>query len=729
VSSLRRGLIVLATLLGMTLIAVLLLIAYRRNPHRGLPYHDSFASDSASEWKAFGGTWAVSNGTMRNDSDERGAKLITGSTRWQDYSIDADVMILGAGGDAGLIVRSTDEEEGVDAYTGYYAAVRNLDGSLLLGRAGHGWAEVTKPVDFDGHAVQTDRWYHLKLIAVGCQLSVIAEDPSQQKRTTLTVNDSDCIASGRAGLRSYGSGGVWRNIVIQSITKAEAAAVLASGEPSGQKQAEPGGADRYAISGFHAPELDYVMHALPSNPKAQPISSLTSFPVAQPQQVVVRGSVVLSSPALYVQDSGGGVLVQMKKSEPVRVGDEIEVSGTVRPGSFSATIQDATVRVLWGGSPIPALSVTAAQAATGAYDSTFIEVEGRLRHKTYSSDGTLLLDLDSGPQEFRALLKRGHEDALMAKLESGSLLRIRGVSVVDAAYTEEVVPFTLLIRSNDDVMVIAGPPWWSIGHLLAIGTGLMLLAVLANYLYHRVNSWRLRAIAEEREHLAYEMHDTLAQGFAGIGFQLEAIRTGVPEEMATIHRQVDLARELVRHSHAEARRTVDMLRPQQLESQGLLQALSACAQKLVAGGAVAVVARSRGEMQPIPLRISDNLYRIGQEALANAVRHAHPRTLNILIAYEKSTVRLHVHDDGIGFVVREDLGGFGVLGMHKRAASIGARLEITSLVGEGTEVAVTATLPPRITVLAWPRLLYRFFRERYRNASIAKPSHSHTYRG
>ncbi len=59
------------------------------------------------------------NGSMRNDSDERGAKLLTGSSRWTDYSVEADVMLLGLGGDAGLMLRSGHEEQGVDAYTGY----------------------------------------------------------------------------------------------------------------------------------------------------------------------------------------------------------------------------------------------------------------------------------------------------------------------------------------------------------------------------------------------------------------------------------------------------------------------------------------------------------------------------------------------------------------------------------------------------------------------------------
>ncbi|HEY9127075.1 MAG TPA: family 16 glycoside hydrolase, partial [Acidobacteriaceae bacterium] len=213
-SILRRGVTITIVLLCLALIVIAALIVYRRSPGRGLPYHDSFAYDRAGEWRAFGGTWSVSNGAMRNDSDERGAKSITGSTRWRDYMIEADVMILGAGGDAGLIARSSDEEEGVDAYTGYYAGIRNLDHTLVLGRAGHGWAEVTRQVAFDGHTVQTDRWYHLKLIAVGCQLTAIAESPSRENRTVLTVNDSDCVASGRAGLRSYGSGGEWRNVVI-----------------------------------------------------------------------------------------------------------------------------------------------------------------------------------------------------------------------------------------------------------------------------------------------------------------------------------------------------------------------------------------------------------------------------------------------------------------------------------------------------------------------------------
>ncbi|PYX67113.1 MAG: hypothetical protein DMG78_28245 [Acidobacteria bacterium] len=80
-------------LLLLAFLALLGTPACQRDSTRGLPYHDSFSKGSAAEWKALGGTWEVVNGAMRNDSDERGAKLLTGSVGWRDYSIDADIML------------------------------------------------------------------------------------------------------------------------------------------------------------------------------------------------------------------------------------------------------------------------------------------------------------------------------------------------------------------------------------------------------------------------------------------------------------------------------------------------------------------------------------------------------------------------------------------------------------------------------------------------------------
>jgi signal transduction histidine kinase len=259
--------------------------------------------------------------------------------------------------------------------------------------------------------------------------------------------------------------------------------------------------------------------------------------------------------------------------------------------------------------------------------------------------------------------------------------------------------------------VLAGPPWWKTGNLVGIFIGVLALASVSIFLHSRVENWRLRAVMEERERLAHEMHDTLAQSFAGIGFQLEAVRNGIPPDMPVTSHQLDLASDLVNHSHEEARRSIAMLRPEPLQRVDLLTALESCAHKMVEGGAVQVATICNGEVRAMPLRTTDTLYRIGQEAIANAVRHAHPKTITISIEYNKNLVHMVVADDGAGFTQSGNLRGFGLRGMKKRAATISAELQILSTPGHGTHVQVIASLPPRITVFSWPRFLLKYLEE------------------
>jgi signal transduction histidine kinase len=141
---------------------------------------------------------------------------------------------------------------------------------------------------------------------------------------------------------------------------------------------------------------------------------------------------------------------------------------------------------------------------------------------------------------------------------------------------------------------------------------------------------------------------------------------------------------------------------------------------MVEGGSVEVTTTCSGDARNMPLRITDRLYRIRQEAIANAVRHAHPARITISLEYEKNLVRLLVADDGVGFTPGGDLRGFGVRGMRKRAASISARLEIFSTPGQGTHIQVAALLPPPITLISWPGVLWKYLREYRPNAKPAR---------
>jgi signal transduction histidine kinase len=714
-------------LLGCIVFAVAIAVSLGplRNHFMGLPYRDSFTVGTSDEWHALGGTWELLDGTMRNESDERGAKLMAGSVHWRDYALDADIQLLGQDGDAGLLVRSSDEENGVDSYNGYYAGLRTHDNTFVLGRADHGWIE-NQAILIPG-GILPFHWYHLRLVAVGCDIAASATDTLRNVTIYAAMSEKDCKVNGRIGLRSYSSGGVWRNVRADQATLADVE-VLRSKSSLGMSVSVPAN----SLSRRSTTESAEAGHAAPV-PEHQPlvaqeIAGLRLASTVHSIPATVRGVVVLTSPALYVQDATGGAAVMEAHTTPLKVGDEIEVTGNPEPHDFSLVLREAKVRLLWTRAPIPPLSVTAAQAATGAFDATFVELDGYLLSKDVGAGNTMILGLQRGEQSFRAIMNPGRGDVLFRKLKANSLLRLRGICVVDSEYTQNLTPFVLLLRSPDDVAVLSGPPWWSAGHLTAIVAIAIILVLAAQLLYSRVEHWRLRAVLEERERLAHEIHDTIAQSFAGIGFQLQAIRNDVQDENPTVLRQVDLACDLVRHSHEEARRSIATLRPESLEAIGLVPALDRTARRMVDGGSVQVNTTSQGNACPIPVRTTDALYKIGQEAIANAIRHARPASLTISLTYAKNEVALVVEDNGIGFTSSADSLGFGLQGMRKRAESISADLNIESSPDFGTRVKVTAPLPPQFTLKSWPAYIWQYFQERRPHGQKWEHSHPYSYR-
>jgi len=219
---------------------------------------------------------------------------------------------------------------------------------------------------------------------------------------------------------------------------------------------------------------------------------------------------------------------------------------------------------------------------------------------------------------------------------------------------------------------------------------------------------------EERERLAHEMHDTLAQNFAGLGFHLEGMRDDTSEENP-LRPQLDWALDMVRDSHKEARRSVAALRPQALESVGLLKSLEQDARRMVGGGGIHISTSLSGTERKIPLSVSDTLLRIGQEAVANAVRHGQPDALQLAIDYQNTALQLTVRDNGRGFNPANGSAGFGIRGMKNRADSISADLEILSAPGEGAAVQVRVPIPPPFLHASWPRFAWQALRRRGRN--------------
>jgi signal transduction histidine kinase len=638
---------------------------------------------------------------MRNESDERGAKLMTGSSWWNDYTVTTDVELLGEQGDAGVILRGSDEEQGVDSYTGYYVGLRSNDGNLIIGFAQHGWLQLAGTA-MPGGVVRPFHWYRLRAAVQGCRISAVAVDSATGETRSLSIDDqSNCLRRGRIGIRSHSSGGAWKNFSVNQVDAADLSVYPEKSDLEHITQI-PYAIDEPVLNGPEGrnPGGPEAATGIPFRPA--PVETIASLKLVrgQARTTAIRGTVVLTSPRLYVQDATGGAAIVGPALPDLKLGDEVEVHGAVDLRDYSLVLRNAQVRLLWARAPLPPVAITAAQAATGAYDAMFIEVDGVLAQHSNAADGSLELDFTSNGESFRAVVDAGRSRASLRNLAAQSRLRLRGICVVDPDFTHNLYPFVLLVPSADDIEVLAGPPWWSARSLALLGLGATILLLLGLLLYIRVDHWRLQAVLNERERIAHEMHDSLAQSFVGIGFQLQAIGNGVPRDLPEVNHQLELASELVRHSHEEARRSLMTLRREFLEGESLHTALERFARRMVEHGTVNVDLDVRGEENGLPFALKDTLFRIGQEAIANSLRHGSPSVISIRTEYGTTTVSMTIQDNGVGFEPASPTRGFGLQGMRKRAEGMAARLEVTSSAGMGTRVLVSAPLPLRLTQVA-----------------------------
>jgi PAS domain S-box-containing protein len=214
-------------------------------------------------------------------------------------------------------------------------------------------------------------------------------------------------------------------------------------------------------------------------------------------------------------------------------------------------------------------------------------------------------------------------------------------------------------------------------------------AMLACQLRRLSRQSRQAAVAAERNRMARDIHDTLAQGFTGVIVQLEAIEEAMSQGLAAkAGEYLTRAGELARESLQEARRSVQALRPQTLEEKDLCEALESLFRKMTAGTNVQAEFIVRGKPPELPVEWEENLLRIGQEVLTNVLRHAQATKFNVQLAFDKGEIHLNMHDNGSGFDPAGRHDGFGLHGMRERVEGMGGRLSIQSAKGQGTAISI-----------------------------------------
>jgi signal transduction histidine kinase len=194
------------------------------------------------------------------------------------------------------------------------------------------------------------------------------------------------------------------------------------------------------------------------------------------------------------------------------------------------------------------------------------------------------------------------------------------------------------------------------------------------------------AIVAERTRFARDIHDTLAQGFTGILMQLSAAEQRLHTDAEQVRIHIERARQLANESLEEARRSVSALRVGAAGT--LLDAIAQIGNRLISDSGIRLETRVEGQPYSLPETCESNLMRIAQEALTNAVRHAHASSIYVFLAYRTGSVLLEIGDTGHGMSGGEP-SGFGVDGMRQRARQIGGEIKILSDPGSGTRIMVT----------------------------------------
>ncbi|MBO0819429.1 MAG: sensor histidine kinase [Nocardiopsaceae bacterium] len=218
---------------------------------------------------------------------------------------------------------------------------------------------------------------------------------------------------------------------------------------------------------------------------------------------------------------------------------------------------------------------------------------------------------------------------------------------------------------------------------------------------------REAGVLDERQRMAREIHDTLAQGLTGIITQLQAADQASEDPVAR-RRHFDTATRLARDSLTEARRSVDALRPQPLERASLVDALGSVADSWAALHGVAAAFTVTGTPGPASADTEFALLRIAQEALANVAKHAAASRAGLTLSYMDDEVVLDVRDDGRGFdpadppARSEAEGGFGLVAMRERIEALSGRLQVESEPGKGTAISACVPLRPAPSAPALP---------------------------
>jgi len=205
----------------------------------------------------------------------------------------------------------------------------------------------------------------------------------------------------------------------------------------------------------------------------------------------------------------------------------------------------------------------------------------------------------------------------------------------------------------------------------------------------RKEQLKFKAITEERQRLARELHDAVSQQLFAISMTATAVKRTLDKDFERAKRQVELIEEMASVAQSEMRALLLHLRPVHLDGKRLPQALEALVEELQQKVPNMVIALDQEPHLAILPEAEDHLFRIVQEALSNTLRHARASRMDISLRREQGQLHLLMRDDGVGFDMEaKKQTSYGLLTMEERVYEMGGTMTLRSAPGEGTEIDI-----------------------------------------
>jgi signal transduction histidine kinase len=387
----------------------------------------------------------------------------------------------------------------------------------------------------------------------------------------------------------------------------------------------------------------------------------------------------------------------------------VEVVGFADHGGYAPSLNDANFRKVATGLPPVPLALRAAEEIA-RQDSNLVQIEARLNGVQKTADGVVLA-LSWNGTTVGAMVPARVDEPPDPQWAPGSWVRVTGICI--PGQSEFSPPFglwvasqmQLLLRSPIDLAVIRPAPWLNSQRELllsvVVAAGILLTLIVVAVMARRQIAQReeARKLAEvefaamlaERNRLARELHDTIAQELNAVSMQMELAKNSAKNgTVGDVMPHLVTAHSIVRGCLAEAREAIWDMRSHILEKTDLLGALRLVAEQMSAGLGCTIHAHAVGKARRLAPMIENNLLRIGQEAVSNALKHAQAREIDLEVGFEKARVRLIVRDDGKGFdpAVERAAGHFGLRGMQERVEQLNGELSIRRGEKGGTRVEV-----------------------------------------